>query len=399
MDIVQTLQAAQHQVTPLIQFAVAIAIILYIPSLARVARLPSMIFLVLFGVLVGPHALGFVHERHPVANFVSEIGSILLMFTAGLELDIAQFRRTKFRSFSFGIVAAIIPLALGILTGITFGFSWLTSIVMGAIFASHTLITLPILTSLGVLRHEPVVVGIGATAVSDTLALIIFGVCVTTFTSGFSISKISIQLGTFAIVVPLILIVPTTIGGALLRRMESARAEFLLMLCIMVASAALAQLVGLADIVGAFLAGLSVNTLYKSREAKHRLDFFGDALFIPGFFVVTGMMIDPGAFADSIWNHSLLVLCFVLSPLIGKGLSAWSLGGLYGYSVPGRMVLWGISVPQVAATLAVTVVAYGTHDTAGNRLISEPIFNAVFVLIVLSSVFGSMLVQRFGPRL
>ena len=142
-----------------------------------------MVGLLLFGVVLGPHVLGVFGENRPIADFFGELGKLLLMFSAGLEIDIALFRKAQTRSIVFGLVTTMVPLVLGTLYALAFGYAVIPAIVVGSLLASHTLIGLPIVRELGATRLEPVIVTIGATVLSDTLSLIVFAICVPVFAS------------------------------------------------------------------------------------------------------------------------------------------------------------------------------------------------------------------------
>jgi Kef-type K+ transport system membrane component KefB len=399
MQFIETIRSYFLTSPLLFKFAVGMLMIVYVPSLARLVRLPGMVALLAFGVLLGPYVLGFYSSDNPISKFMSALGALLLMFSAGLDMDIRQVGATMGRSVTFGVVAAVIPMALGTLLGLALGYTPIPAIVIGAVLASHTLVTMPILNRIGVLSFEPVIVGIGATAVSDTLALIVFGLCISIYTTGFSVVTLSVQVIEIALVVPLILFGLSRLGAYLLRHVEDEDGRITLMLGVMAASAVLAEAVGLADIVGAFLAGLAVNRVLESEVSRERMDFLGKALFIPIFFAVTGFLIDPIAFAHGIVDNFLLVCGLVAAPILGKGIAAFGLGRAFGYSTAGNMVLWAMSVPQLAATLAMTVVAYKARDPAGQPLMDEAVFNAVFVLIVATSTFGTAMTERFAPSL
>ena len=169
----------------LAKFAIVLALIVGVPALARRLRIPELVGLLFVGVLLGPHVLGLYGVDHPIVQFFADLGRLMLMFAAGLEINLALFRKAQARCITFGVITTIVPLVLGTAYGLTFGYSIIPAIVIGSLLASHTLISLPIVTRLGALGLEPVVVTIGATVVSDTLSLIIFGICVSTYTTGF----------------------------------------------------------------------------------------------------------------------------------------------------------------------------------------------------------------------
>ena len=190
----------------LAKFAVLLALIVGVPALARRLRIPELVGLVVVGLLLGPHVLGLYGSNHPIVQFFADLGRLMLMFAVGLEIDINLFRKVQARSITFGVITTIMPQVLGTAFGLAFGYGIIPAIVIGSLLASHTLISLPIVSRLGALGLEPVVVTIGATMVSDTLSLIIFGICVSTYTTGFSPSGLAVQIVEVAIFVPLIVI-------------------------------------------------------------------------------------------------------------------------------------------------------------------------------------------------
>jgi Kef-type K+ transport system membrane component KefB len=375
----------------------AIAIMVGIPPLAQRLRIPAMVGLMLFGVILGPHVLEVFGDNHPVANFFAELGKLLLMFSAGLEVDVALFRKAQTRAIVFGIATTMLPLLLGTLYGLGFGYAPIPAIVIGSLLASHTLLGLSVVTRLGVVRLEPIVVTIGATVVSDTLSLIVFAVCLSTYTTGFSPAGLAIQIGEIAIFVPLILLGVSRAGAYVLRRVrQSEEAFFVTLLGVMAVSGVLADLINLPGIVGAFLAGLSVNAAVQDHPAREKLEFFGKALFIPSFFIVTGFLIAPVAFVKVVVDDFPLVVGMIAALLVGKWVAAAVVGRMYGYTRPERLTVWALTLPQVAATLAATLVGYDTMNAAGQRLLDGRILNAVLVLLLTTSILGPILTERFA---
>jgi Kef-type K+ transport system membrane component KefB len=384
----------------LAKFAVIVAAIVGVPRLATLVRVPPMVGLLLFGVLLGPHVLGFFGEQRPVADFFGELGKLLLMFSAGLEIDIDLFRRAQTRSIIFGLLTTSVPLLFGTFLGLGFGDALIPAIVVGSLLASHTLLSVPIVQRLGVIRLEPIVVTIGATVLSDTLSLVVFAVCVSMYTTGFSVSVLVIQLAEIVVFVPGILFGLSCAGAWALRRArDDETTDFLLMLVVMAIAGAVANLINLPPIVGAFLAGLAVNGAVQNNPAKTKLEFFGTALFIPGFFIVTGLVIDPVAFVGDVLHHFPLALGIIVALLAGKWIAAAIGVRVFGYTAAARSTMWALTLPQVAATLAAAVVAYDTHNGAGERMLNGTMLNAVLVLMLATSILGPVLTERFAPRL
>jgi Kef-type K+ transport system membrane component KefB len=169
------------------------------------------------------------------------------------------------------------------------------------------------------------------------------------------------------------------------------------MLGIMAAAGMLADLINLPDIVGAFLAGWAVNAAVGDHPAKEKLEFFGKALFVPIFFLVTGFLIVPVAIGRTIVDNFWLVAGLVAALILGKGIAAAVAGRAFGYPRQARLTMWAMTLPQVAATLAATLVGYATLNAAGERLLAEEIFNAVLVLLVVTSLLGPVLTELFTP--
>ena len=314
--------------TPVLaKFALGLFMISTIPNLCRRVHVPEVVGLLLGGVIVGPHVLGFFGPQHPIADFLAEIGKLLLMFFAGLEIDLALFRRARNRSIVFGLTTTTLPLVLGTAVGLAFGYAIVPAVVIGSLLASHTLLGLGTIQRLGLQRLEPITVAVGATVMSDTLSLIVFAVCVSVFTTGFSVSGlVSLVLQIIGYIV-LVLFGLSRFGAYVLHRVETDEdTYFLLMLGFMIVSGMLAEAIQLPGIVGAFLAGLAVNASARDKPASAKLQFLGRSLFIPIFFCVTGFLIDPATFVRDAITNFPIVAGIIAALLIGKGIAAASVG-------------------------------------------------------------------------
>ena len=400
MELLDWIRSHALALPNLAKFALAMAIIVGVPPLSRKLRLPAVVGLLLCGVVIGPHVLGFFGEKAPIADFLADLGKLLLMFFAGLEIDLALFRRARTRSIIFGLLTTSIPLALGTAVGLWFGYQPLTAIVLGSLLASHTLLALPIITRLGETRLEPVTVTVGATVMSDTLSLIVYAICAGIFHSGFSVLNLGVQLIEIAIFVPLVLIGLSHLGAYLLKKVQNDEdSYFILMLGIMGVAALLAQSISLPGIVGAFLAGLAVNAAVHDKPATDKLGFFANSLFIPIFFIVTGFLIDPLVFFRSLVDNFALALGVILALVVGKWIAAQIAGLAFHYSSAARLTVWSLTLPQVAATLAAALVAYDTYNSAGQRLVDGRLLNIVLVLMLTTAILGPVLTERFAPRM
>jgi len=379
--------------------AVVLAIIVGVPRLLRPLKIPAPVGLILAGLVIGPHGLEFIGQNHPIADFFGQVGKLLLMFSAGLEVDLALFKKAKNRSIGFGILTTFLPLLLGTGAAALYGYHAIAAVVIGSLLASHTLLGLSIVTRLGETRQEPITITVGATVISDTLSLIVFAVCISIFQTGFSVRALGIQLLEIAIAVPLIVFGVSRLGAWLLRRVEDDEsAYFVIMLAMLVIAGTIAARINLPDIVGAFLAGLAVNAGAKPNPAKEKLEFFGASIFIPMFFIVTGFLISPVTFVDTIIGNFGFVLAIILALLIGKGLAAEIAGRLFGYTTGMRGLIWSLTLPQLAATLAATLVAYDTLNSAGQRMLDTKMLNVVLVLMFTTAILGPVLTEHFAIK-
>ena len=322
------------------------------------------------------------------------------MFFAGLEIDLQLLRRARNRSVAFGIATTLIPLGLGTAVGVLFGYGVIPALVIGSLLASHTLLGLTIVRDIGLANREAITVTVGATVISDTLSLIVFAACVTAFVSDFSWAGLGVQMMEIAGFCAIILFGLRHVGGWLLSRTEHEEAAYFVILLVLLAVASvMAELIQLPGIIGAFLAGLALNSTVKDKPATNKLDFVGKTLFIPAFFIVTGLLIDPIALFGSLLHQFPLVLSILAALLLGKWAASTLIGRRFGYSPQERLTMWALTLPQVAATLAAALVAHSTLDAAGQPLLDRDVLNAVLVLVLLTAVLGPLLTARFAPRM
>ena len=397
---IEWLRAHALELPLLAKFAIGLGLIVIVPALSRRVHLPSVVGLLLSGVVFGPYGLELIGTQRPIPDFFGEIGKLLLMFTAGLEVDLDLFRRVKSRSMTFGVITTFTPLILGTCVGLAFHYSLLASIVIGSLLASHTLLASYVVTRLRLTKLEPMNVVYGATLFSDTSSLIVFALCLSTFVRGFSLSGIVIQILEIGAFVGFVLFGLGRLGGFLLRKMDRDEdAYFATMLAILSIAAVLADVIKLPGIVGAFLSGLALNQATQKNAAKQRLEFFATSFFIPIFFITTGFLIDPRALAASLTRDYALVAAIIGALVIGKYLAAEIAGRRFGYTRDERLTMWSLTLPQVAATLAATLVAYNTFDGRHQRLLDTRMLNVVLALMLFTSILGPILTEHFAPRL
>lgn len=384
---------------PIVTFTILLLVILTIPPLFEKLRLPGLVGLLLAGVILGQSGLKLLNSDTETMKLLSDIGKVYLMFVAGLEIDLGQFRKTKNRSMGFGFLTFIVPMIVGIILGRLFAFSWNASFLIGSLLASHTLLAYPIVSRLGLVTNEAVTVTIGATIFTDTAALLVLAVCVGIHVGEFTVLSLASLLIGLAIYSAVVLFGFDWAGKEFFRRSGDAQGnQFLFILLALFVASVGAQAIGVEKIVGAFLAGLAVNDVLGRSPVKEKVEFVGSVLFIPCFFVDMGLLIDLPAFIKTL-SSIALTAAIVLGLIGSKFIAAFVAKLIYRYNINEMMTMWSLSLPQVAATLAATLVGYQTLNPAGDRLIGEDVLNSVIVLMVVTSILGPLITSRFASLL
>ncbi len=379
---------------PIVPFAILLVVILVIPILFERLRLPGLVGLVFSGVVIGPSGWNLFQPELPMIKLLSDIGLVYLMFVAGLEVDIEQFSRRTNRSFWFGSFSFTVSLIVGSLGGRIFGFDWITSILIGSLLASYTLLAYPIISRLGVVNNEAVNVTIGAKIFTDIGQLVILTLCLSaTYAGAFNISKVLTLSGWLTIYSVVILVSVDWAGKEFFRRSGGDEGnQFLFVLLSVFLAAVGAQLIGVEKIIGAFLAGLAVNEAVGEGPVKEKVLFVGSVLFIPIFFVHLGLLINLSAFVKSIFTLKLTL--FIVFGLLGSKFIAAVLAKLlYHYNWQETLTMWSLSVPQVGTMLAVTLIGYRSE------LLPIEVLNSVIVLMLVTSTLGPLITNRVAVGL
>ncbi|MBE9199555.1 MULTISPECIES: cation:proton antiporter [unclassified Nodularia (in: cyanobacteria)] len=385
--------------SPIIQFTILLTVIFTVPPIFERLRIPGLVGLLVAGVVLGQNGLKLLDTNSETVKLLSDIGKVYLMFVAGLEIDLGQFRKTKNRSIVFGILTFLVPLIAGIAVGRLFNFGWNASVLIGSLLASHTLLAYPIVSRLGVVMNEAVTVTVGATIFTDTAALLVLAICVGIHGGEFTILSLVTLLGGLTIYSLIVLFGFDWVGKEFFRRSGDEQSnQFLFILLALFLASVGAQIVGVEKIVGAFLAGLAVNDVVGRSPVKEKIEFIGSVLFIPCFFVDMGLLINIPAFIktlSSVWLTVVIVVALISSKFIAALLAKL----IYRYNNAQMVTMWSLSLPQVAATLAAALVAYQTLNPAGERLISEGVLNSVIVLMLVTSIMGPLITARFAALL
>jgi Kef-type K+ transport system membrane component KefB/mannitol/fructose-specific phosphotransferase system IIA component (Ntr-type) len=379
---------------PVLIFALVMVLMLISPLLSKRLRLPATVGLILAGMLVGPSVTGLL-ERDITINLLGTVGLLYLIFTAGVSLDLDQFQRLRGRSMFFGLTSVGIPFALAYAGGNwILGFEMNPILLLGAIVGSHTLLAYPLANKLGIGRNPAVTVTVGGTIVTDFISLMVLGFVIAAVRDpdidlGFWI----VFLGSIAVfMVAAVLVIPRLARWFFQTVTGETEADYVFVLAILFVTAYLAKLAGLAPIIGAFISGLLLNRLVPDTSPlMNRIQFMGNALFIPFFLISVGMLVDVTVMTSlEVW---MLALVFIFMVVLGKGGAAWIAGLALRFNFRQIAVMAGLSIPQAAATLAVTLIGFeiGLFDTL--------IVNAVVIMILVTCLIGPGLVDHYGRRL
>lgn len=375
-------------------FSLILLIILLAPVLLKRLRIPGIIGLIISGTIIGPHGLHII-EQNSAVNLFSTIGLLYIMFIAGLELDMGEFRKTKSKSIVFGFLTFILPISIGLpVCYYLLEYNFNASLLTASMFATHTLIAYPIVSRLGISKNEAVAVTVGGTILTDTAVLVILAF-ISGSVAGGSLQELWIRLGvSFVIFLVIVVFVIPRIAAWFFKRLEDEKnAHFIFVLFIVFICAFIAELAGLEPIIGAFGAGLTLNRLIPhTSQLMNRIEFVGNSLFIPFFLISVGMLIDVTVLMQ---GPQALIVASVLTivALTGKWIAAWITSIIFKYTKVQRKLIFGLSSAHAAATLAVILVGFNLG------IIDENILNGTIILILVTCMVASFITEAAGKQL
>lgn len=372
----------------------AVTVIIVGPILAERIRLPGMIGLLIGGWLIGANGLGIVPGGGGIVEELGTVGLLYLMFLAGLELDLGVFARYRSKAVVLALLTFALPLGAGAGAGILLGYSTAAAVLLGSLFASHTLVTYPLVKRMGLSTNPAVAVAVGATIVTDTLALMVLAVVAGSTGGTASGAELVLQLtvGLGILVIWSFAILPRITQWFFSTLGQQRVLRYVYLIAALLASAVAAEMVGIEGIVGAFFAGLALNRFVPNESSfMERVEFFGAALFIPMFLVSVGTIIDPAVVFDP--RTLALAAVFAAACGVGKFLAAVACIPLFRFTWNESQLVFALTTPQAAATLAATFVGLQIG------LFTVTVVNAVMVLIVISLIASSVTAERYGPRI
>lgn len=380
-------------------FLLVLLIILFAPILLNRLRIPHIIGMILAGLVIGEHGFNIL-ARDSSFELFGKVGLYYIMFLAGLEMNMSDFKQNRSKAVVLGLLAFIIPIGIGLLTNMAYlKYSFITSVLLASMYASHTLVAYPIVIRYGVSRHRSVSIAVGGTAVTDTLTLLVLAVVGGLF-KGESNGLFWIWLVVKVLFLgSLIVYFFPRIGRWFFRRYDDNVMQFIFVLAMVFLGAGLMEFVGMEGILGAFLAGLVLNKLIPHvSPLMNHLEFVGNALFIPYFLIGVGMLID----IHVIFGHgdALKVAgVMIIVALTGKWIACWLTQKLYKMDAIERKLMYGLSNAQAAATLAAVLVGYNIILPNGEHLLNDDVLNGTVLLILVTCVVSSVITERAARRI
>jgi Kef-type K+ transport system membrane component KefB len=379
---------------PVLIFSLILFIILLSPILLRRLNIPGIIGLIIAGVIIGPHGFNIL-EKNSAVDLFSTIGLLYIMFIAGLEMDMNEFKSNRNKSLLFGFFTCIFPLGIGFpvcfyLLGYDFNASFLTA----SMFATHTLIAYPIVSKLGISKNQAVAITVGGTILTDTAVLIILAVIMGNSQGNLN-QEFWIRLGvSLAIFSAIMFLIIPRIAKWFFQKLESEKhSHYIFVLAVVFFAAFLAEIAGVEPIIGAFVAGLALNKLIPHSSAlMNRVEFIGNSLFIPFFLISVGMLVDMSIILS---GPMALIIAGTLSvvALLGKWFAALFTQLIFKYSKAQRQLIFGLSSAHAAATLAVILVGYKA------KILDENILNGTIILILITCIIASFATEKAAKKI
>ena len=399
MVLASTIDFTLPLADPVLKFLLILLIILAAPLLLNKLRIPHLLGLIIAGAIIGPHGFNLVLRSSSII-LSGKAGLLYIMFLAGLEIDMADFKRNSTKSLAFGMYTFLIPMILGTAVGIwVLRFNVLTSVLLASMFASHTLIAYPIISKLGISKNKAVSITVGGTMITDTLALLVLTIIV-----GMATGQVNdmfwIRLGVSILIFALIVLFGFPfIGRWFFKHVHDNISQYIFVLVMVFLGSFLAQVAGMEAIIGAFLSGLALNRLIpQSSPLMNRVEFVGNAIFIPFFLLGVGMLIDYRTFFTS-FETIKVGLIMIIVATAAKYIAAWMTQKTFHLSTDQRSVIFGLSNAQAAATLAAVMVGYNVitgTDANGEpiRLLNESVLNGTILMILVTCTIASFAAQK-----
>lgn len=380
---------------PVAIFLLVLLLILLGPLVFRPLRIPSIVGMIIAGMAVGPYGLNIL-ERDSSFRIFGEVGILYIMFLAAVEIDMFHLRQYSRKGLVYGLLSFALPMAAGIFgSRYAFGVSWTTAVLIASMYASHTLISYPVVSRFGLSNHRSAVIAVCGTIVAVLLALFTLAQVVSANANGGEIHP-----GDIFRLIALSAIFMIAVGYSfpwLTRRVFSHNndpiTQYIFILALVFIASLIAQLIGLEAILGAFYAGLVLNRMIPARSGLMKnIKFVGNALFIPYFLIGVGMLINIGVIVKG-WGVAWVALNMTVVALFTKWLAAWATCRMFGLARLDRALMFGLSSGKAAATIAATMIGFQYG------LLTEDIMNGAVVMILICCLVSTVVTENAARRI
>ena len=384
---------------PTLTFLVVLLIILSAPIIMGKLRIPHIIGMVLAGVLIGKYGLNIL-ERDASFEQFGKVGLYYIMFLAALEMDMEGLRKSLSRMTVFGLLSFLIPFVLTYLTSVWFlGYSHEASFLLGALMASNTLIAYPIVGRYG-LQHKPsVTISVGGSMLALLLALICLAALEAAHDTGGGFFFWVWFFAKVVVFVVLLLVSIPRLTRWFLRRYSDAVMQFIFVMSMLFMSAALSETIGLEGIVGAFLSGLILNRYIPHvSPLMNRLEFIGNAIFIPYFLIGVGMLINLRLLFQGggiLW----VVLAMVFFGTAGKALASYAACLLFRMPLSSGHMMFGLTSAHAAGAIAIVMVGMQIETAPGQFLIGGEVLNGVIIMILFTCIISTIITEQAAQQI
>ena len=380
-------------------FFTVLSIILLAPMLLERLRIPAIIGMIFAGVLIGPHGLHLLNRDSSFELF-GKVGLYYIMFLASLEMNMQDIRSMRGQALTLGGLSFAIPMIVGWLTNhLLLGYAMAAAVLMACMYASHTLISYPIVIRYGIARTRSVGLAVGATIVADTLTLLVLAVVGGMFKE--NVTGWYWLMLAFKVILlgALITFCFPRLCRWFFRRYNESVVQYIFVLGLVFLGAGLMEFVGMEGILGAFLVGLVLNRLIPpGSPLMNHIEFVGNALFIPYLLIGVGMIVNIQSIFSSPTTFYVSLIMIVVAMLTKWG-AAFITARVFKMKRAEGQLMFGLTSSRAAATLAVALVGHEIILPDGSPLLDDTVFNGAMMLILFSCLISSMLTDRTARKL
>ncbi|MBO5264131.1 MAG: cation:proton antiporter [Bacteroidaceae bacterium] len=380
-------------------FLGVLCIILFAPLLFNKLRLPHIIGMILAGLVVGPNGLNIL-VRDDSFELFGKVGLYYIMFLASLEINLQEMRQAKGGALLLGLTVFAMPILLGIFTNMfILEYGIITSVLLASMYASYTLISYPIVARYGLSRQRCVNFVVGGAIITDTLTLFVLAVVSGMFTGETGVVFFLLLFAKLLVISSVIIFFFPRIARYFFRKYNDGVIQYIFVMALLFLGAGMMELAGMEGILGAFITGLVLNRLIPhSSPLMRRIDFVGNAIFIPYFLIGVGMMINLRVLFGNL-NALTVASVMIATALTGKAIASWITARAYKMSFQEQNLMFGLSTSQAAATLAAAIVGHKIILPDGSHLLSEDVLNGTILLILVTCIVSSVVTDRVSRRI